>query len=60
MDLAGTDVGEVIEEYAALRFKAAPKEAQATAEDDEGRNDLEGADATYFCRSRQRRRAPPA
>lgn len=48
MDLAGTDAGEVIEEYAELRFTAAPKDDPAAAEDDEGRNDLEGADATYF------------
>jgi N utilization substance protein B len=48
MDLAGTDVTEVIEEFAALRFSAAPKDAPSTGEADEGRNDLEGADATYF------------
>jgi N utilization substance protein B len=48
MDLAGTDVGEVIEEFATLRFSAPPPDATPTAEADEGRNDLEGADATYF------------
>jgi N utilization substance protein B len=48
MDLAGTDAGEVIEEFAALRFSAPPPDAAPTSEADEGRNDLEGADATYF------------
>ena len=48
MDLAGTDAGEVIEEYVALRFAAAPADAPETDDADEGRNDLEGADPTYF------------
>lgn len=49
MDLAGTDAGEVIEEFVALRF--APPQPDENGEiemDPEGANSLEGADAVFF------------
>ena len=43
MDMAGTDLTDVIEEFVKHRFTAAPSQP-----DDEGRDSLEGADATFF------------
>ncbi|MFA5950501.1 MAG: transcription antitermination factor NusB [Hyphomicrobium sp.] len=49
MDLAGTDAGEVIEEFVSLRFAPPVPDADGVLSDDgEDANNLEGADATFF------------
>lgn len=50
MDMAGTDAGDVIDEFVSLRFAPAMPDADGVVETEpeEGAHDLEGADETYF------------
>jgi N utilization substance protein B len=45
MDMAGTDLSDVIDEFVKHRFAAAPADAER---EDEARDTLVGADATFF------------